>query len=414
MSRKPRIEKPERRQGVIRFEIPEDGLPVGHPARLLWNVLGSLDLSAFLATAKAVEGGVGRSTKSPRMMLTLWCYAISRGVGSAREIERQTSRDLAFRWITGERTISRQTLSNFRAKHSEAFEKLFTDVVGVLVSKGLLSLETVAVDGMRVRASASAPSFRRREALEQAKDQAALHLKAVLAQSDDPELSAKQRSVRIQKAREFQQRVDDALAVLQEMEARKSRPKSLRASTTDAEARVMKMADGGFRPGYNVQLATAGEVMGGPRTIVAVRVTNIGSDMQSLQPMVEQVADRAGELPARVLADANHANFTHVDALEERGVEVYVPPNKRTKTRVERPENRVSPAVRRWIERAETNEAKQLYRARASLCELPNAHFRSRYGMQQFRVRGLTKATSVAVLTAVTHNLLSHASKLMV
>lgn len=413
MSRKPRIEKPERRQGVIRFEIPEDGLPANHAARVLWNVLGSLELSAFLATAKAVEGGVGRSTKSPRMMLTLWCYAISRGIGSAREIERQTSRDLAFRWITGERTISRQTLSNFRAKHSAAFEKLFTDVVGVLVIKGLLSLETVAVDGMRVRASASAPSFRRCESLEQAKEQAALHLKAVLAQSDDPELSAKQRSVRIQKAREFQARVDDALAVLQEMEAQKRPPKRLRASTTDAEARVMKMADGGFRPAFNVQLATAGHVMGGPRTVVAVRVTNVGSDMQSLRPMTEQISERAGELPKRVLADANHANFEHIEALERQGVEVYVPPNKRTITRVERSDRNLSEEVRRWMARAKTPEAKELYRARASLCELPNAHFRSRYGMQQFLVRGLSKATTVALLTAITHNLLSHATNLL-
>lgn len=224
MSRKPRIERLERTQGVIRFEIPEDGLPPDHPARLLWSVLGSLDLSAFLANARALEGGAGRSTKSPRMMLTLWCYAISRGIGSAREIERLTEQDLAFRWITGERSISRQTLSNFRAKHSEALEKLFTDVVGVLLNKGLLSLDTVALDGMRVRASASAPSFRQCKALEQAKEQATLHLKAVLAQTDDPELSAKQKSVRIQKAREFQKRVDDALAVLEQMRAQKRPP----------------------------------------------------------------------------------------------------------------------------------------------------------------------------------------------
>jgi transposase len=413
MSRKPRIERLERTQGVIRFEIPEDGLPPDHPARLLWSVLGSFDLSAFLVNARALEGGAGRSTKSPRMMLALWCYAISRGIGSAREIERLTEQDLAFRWITGERSISRQTLSNFRAKHSEAMEKLFTDVVGVLLNKGLLSLDTVAVDGMRVRASASAPSFRRCEALEQAKEQAALHLKAVLAQTDDPELSAKQKSVRIQKAREFQKRVDDALAVLEQMEAQKRPPKSLRASTTDAEARVMKMADGGFRPGFNVQLATAGDVTSGVRTVVAVRVTNVGSDMQSLEPMVQQLADRAGRLPGRVLADANHANFAHVEALERRGVEVYVPPNKTTKTRTERSDTLVSEEVHRWTRRMDTPEAEELYRARASLCELSNAHFRSRYGMQQFLVRGLRKATAVALLTAVTHNVLSHASKLL-
>ena len=175
----------------------------------------------------------------------------------------------------------------------------------------------------------------------------------------------------------------------------------------------MKMANGGFRPAFNVQLATAGDPMSGPRTIVAVRVTNVGSDMRTLQPVVEQIAERAGRLPDRVLADANHANHAHVDALESQGVELYIPPQRGSKTTGRPSWRKLTTFVEQWIERMQTPEAKRLYRGRASLAELPNAQFRWRYGMEQFLVRGLAKATSVALLTALTHNILTHATKLL-
>ena len=100
---KARIAEPQRRQGVIRFEMPEDTLPPTHPARVLWEVIGTLDLSAFLAGVKAVDGTVGRKTLSPRMKLALWLYAISNGVGSAREIARLVRTDDAYRWMVGDR-----------------------------------------------------------------------------------------------------------------------------------------------------------------------------------------------------------------------------------------------------------------------------------------------------------------------
>jgi hypothetical protein len=142
----------------------------------------------------------------------------------------------------------------------------------------------VAIDGMRVRANASAPSFRREASLEELREQAALHLKAVLARADDPGLSTRQRAARAANVRDFQRRVDAALEVVGRLnETRKPGSKPARASSTDSEARVMKMADGGFRPAMNVQMATAGSVMGGPRTIVAVGVNNVGSDMGTLK-----------------------------------------------------------------------------------------------------------------------------------
>ncbi|HEY6544447.1 MAG TPA: IS1182 family transposase [Dokdonella sp.] len=404
---KPRVTHPVRNQGEIRFELPEDALSPEHPARVLWSVLSRMDLSAFLDDARAVEGGSGRPTSSPRMLLTLWTYAISRGVGSAREIERLTRTDVAYQWIVGDQRPGRSTIAAFRVEHLAALDRLLTDVLAALMQQGVLSLETVAIDGMRVRANASAPSFRRDASLEELREQAALHLKAVLAEADDPALSARQRAARIAKARDFQQRVDCALKVVGELNAaRKPGSKPARASSTDPQARVMKMGDGGFRPGMNVQMATAGDAIGGPRTIVAVGVSNVGSDMGTLAPLVEQIERRTGELPENVLADANHANHDAITALTQQGVDVLIPVPERTR------KSGGAPEIEAWRARMQTPEAKQIYRARASLCELTNANAR-RMGMTQLLVRGIEKATGVVLLTAIAHDVLTHATALL-
>jgi hypothetical protein len=341
------------------------------------------------------------------MLLTLWLYAISVGIGSAREIVRRTRSDDAFRWIVGDETVSHARLSTFRAAEGVALDKLFTNVLGVLLHKGLVSLDLVAQDGTRVRASASAPSFRREASLEECREQAALHLKVVLVEADDPEATAAERAARIAGARDYQERVDAALIAVQELcEEGKEDP---RASTTDADARVMKMADGGYRPGYNIQMATAGSPQGGSRTIVGVLVTNIGSDMGSVTPMLDQIEDRTGALPKVLLADANHAKHDCLRACAERGVEALISVPSRSQKAG--PNADLDPAVCAWRERMCTDEAKRLFRARASLCELSNAHLKQHHGVAQVLVRGLEKVTCVAMLAALAANLVQHASK---
>lgn len=268
---KPRIAEPVRNQGVLRFEIPEDALPPTHPARVLWDVTGTLDLSRFLVGIKAVEGTAGRRALSPRMKLTLWLYAVSQGVGSAREIARLVESDCVYRWIVGSLEVKHDTLSGFRRCQGAALDGLMTDILASLLHKGVLSLDVVAQDGMRVRACATAPSFRSYGSLLACREQAALHLKAVLAEADDPEVSGRCRVAREAAARDFQRRVEEAIKTVKEL--REQNPDRVaRASTTDAKARVMKMADGGFRPAYNVRMATAGSPLGGPRTKVGVQV----------------------------------------------------------------------------------------------------------------------------------------------
>lgn len=403
------MREPFRGQGVMRFEIPEDALAADHRARLLWRAVETLDLSAFSAGAKAVEGHVGRPLASVGMLLSLWLYAISIGVGSARAIERLTKSDEAFRWIVGDQKVSHARLSQFRIGHGEALDKLFTDVLGALLHKRLVSLALVAQDGTRVRASATAPSFRREESLDECREQAALHVRAVLAEADDPETTEAEKAARLGAARDYERRVDEALAVVREL--RQQGKEEPRASTTDAEARVMKMADGGYRPGYNVQMATAGSEMGGPRTVVAVQVTNVGSDMGSVTPMVQQIRERTNALPNVLLADANHAKHECIRTCAERGVEALSAVPIRSAKAGPNADN--DPAIRAWRERMQTNEGKRLMRARASLCELSNAHLKMHHGVARVLVRGIQKVTCVALLAALTANLVQHAAALL-
>lgn len=411
---KPRIEEPQRMQGEMRFEVPDDAVSEVHEARTLWNLLGTLDLTAFGAKSASVEGKAGRSLKSPRMLLTLWLYAIARGVGSAREIARLTKSDLVYRWIVGDVDVSHHKLSQFRVGHGEALNMLMTNVLASLMEKGLLSLDLVAQDGTRTRAAATAPSFRTYGSLLQCREQAALHLKAVLAAADDPEYTKAQHARRAAAARDFQERVEAAIATVAELQTRRKPSEGpARASTTDAEARNMKMGDGGFRPAYNVQYAVAGSELGGPRTVVGVQVTNVGSDMGSLTPMSEQIEQRTGELPKTVLADGGFSKHEDIAKLRGKGVDVLVPPPENAKPIEQLRQEGADPEVIAWRERMETAEAQRAYRARAGLCELTNAHQKDHHGIAQFLVKGLEKVTCVVLLSALTSNLLQNASHLL-
>jgi len=406
---KVRTSEPQRAQGVIRFEIPEETLPADHRARLLWRIVSQLELSSFLSEAKALEGHQGRDQTSVQMLLTLWLYAISVNVGSGREIERRLASDPAFQWIVGDKRVGRTTINEFRVRHPKAIEKVFTDVLGVLMSKGLVSLDVVAQDGTRVRASASSPSFRSASALSDCRRQAALHLRAVLAQADETD-NVQQQRAREAKARDFQRRVDEAAAVVRELQDGNFSGKTVRASTTDAEARVMKMPGSGFAPAYNVQLATAGDPEGGARTIVGVRVTNVGSDYGSVGPMIDDIERKCGKRPTILLADNGHASSADIQAAVDRGVTAFIAPQERSMTKPPNPLE--DPAIASWRERMRTDEAKQQMRGRASLCELSNAHIKTRFSMASLLVRGLTKVTCMVLLSALTANLVAHAAAL--
>lgn len=393
-------------------------VPQDHPARAIWGLLDNLDLSAFYSSIKAVLDRPGRPATDPQVLLAVWLLGTVEGVGSARRLARLCEEHDAYRWICGGVPINYHMLSDFRVAHQAALDGLLTQIIASLMAAGAVTLEKVAQDGMRVRASAGASSFRRQERLEGCLEEARAQV-ARLAQErehPDPGVSKREQRARERAARERVERVEQALAYLpQAQEAKERQQQTLttakrpkvtapRTSTTDPQARVMKMPDGGFRPAYNVELATD-KAKG---VIVGVAVTAEGTDAGQALPMEEQVVKRTGQHPGAYLMDGGFATQENITTLEERGVTVYAPVRlPRNKPEGERYQPRYgdSPQVVRWRQRMATQEAKAVYKERGSTAEWANAQVRQ-HGVSQFRVRGLVKVTTVMLLVAVAHNLL--------
>lgn len=383
-------------------------LPAEDSARIAWEYVCGLDLSAITDRIAAVEGGPGAAPADPRILMSLWLYAVIREVGSARRLNELCVRDIGFRWICGGVSMNYHTLADFRTAHVEVLDQILTQSVATLMHEGLVSLRRVAQDGMKVRANAGAASFRRKPTLQeclQAAESQLAQLQADLAA--DPGREHRREQAAQQRALEERaERIRQALAQHAEIEAAKKKEdkEKARASTTDADARVMKMADGGFRPAFNVQLATATDSL----IITGVEVTNSGGDQGQLAPMVEQHQERYAERPAEMLADGGFVKKDDIDELEppQGATTVYAPvmkskdPNRDPHT----PRDDDSPAVAQWRQRMATPEAKEIYKQRAATAECANAHFRNR-GLQRFLVRGLSKVKAVVLWFAVAHNL---------
>lgn len=250
-------------------------------------------------------------------LVSLWLFATSEGVGSGRQLARLCERDDAYRWICGGVAVNQHTLSDFRVQHGKRLDESLTQLLGVLMHKGLARLERVSQDGVRVRAHAGAASFRRRTGLQRCLKDARHQVKQAraLLDRDDATRSDRQRAAQERAVRERQQLVQEALDELKVVQAMRGlqdddeETESLRASTTDPEARVMRMADGGFRPGYNVQLATDAD----SRIIVGVRVTNSGSDLGQMTPMLEEIEQRPGRKPGQMLVDGGHVSLDQIE-----------------------------------------------------------------------------------------------------
>jgi transposase len=325
----PRLRLAERHQGEFRLVILDNLLPADHQVRVVWDYVCRVDLAPILAKIQAVEGKPGRDTTDPRILLCLWLYATLEGIGSARELDRLCTEHLAFMWICGGVSVNYHLLADFRVEHAEVLDQLLTHSVAVLRSEGLVDLERVAQDGMRVRASAGASSFRRRGKLEgylQEAHQQVERLKNEL-QHDPAAPNKKRQAARERAAREKVERLEHALVELEKIEAaREERKKGskdqARASSTDPEARKTKMPDGGFRPAYNAQLATDTA----SRIIVGVDMTNAVSDGGQLGPMLDEIKERHDQTPKEYLVDGGYTSRDDINyAATEHKVTVYAP-----------------------------------------------------------------------------------------
>jgi transposase len=385
----------------------ESLLPPDHAARAVWEFVESLDLSPLYAKVQSVEGSAGRPAIDPRIYMALWLYATIEGVGSARALERLTHQHDAYRWILGGVSVNHHSLSDFRVRHGEFLDQVLTQSVAVLMEQELVKLNRVSQDGIRVRASAGAASFRRRPSLERCLQEAQEQVERLRAELEkDPEATNRRQAAARQRAAEDRQRrVQAALDQMSDVAAKKPAAErdEARVSTTDADARVMKMGDGGFRPAYNGQFAVDTET----QIVVGVDVSNRGSDQGQLVPMLEQLKKRYDLIPPQSLVDGGFAGLKDIEKASEMGTEVFAPVAK-PKDEMRDPYvplSTDSPAIARWRQRMGTTEAKEIYKQRASTVECVNAQARNR-GLQRLLVRGLDKARAVLLWFAIAHNLM--------
>jgi len=393
-------------------------LPPDHVARTVWTYVDGLDLTPLLDRVKAVAGRPGQPAIDPRILLSLWLLATLDGVGSARELDRLTRQHLAYEWLCGRVSVNYHTLSDFRSNNADFLSGLLTQSVATLLQQGLVDLEEIAQDGMRTRANAGAKTFRREKSLQECLEKAERQVAALQTQldEDDGAVSRRQQAARERAARERQERIAEALRQREQLAQRREeiqKEKGVksktepRASTTDPEARNMKMPDGGFRPAYNVEFATDT----GSGMVVGVDVVNVGSDSGQLLPMIEQIEERYEKTPERVLADGDFAKLEDIETLDTKyEIDVYAPIKNAEKEKTKgndpyQPKPKDSPSVGAWRQRMGTEEAKTIYKRRAATAEWTNARARN-WGLRQFLVRGLAKVRGVALLHALTHNLM--------
>ena len=409
----PRLQVPNREQVAFRASCWNDLLPPDHQARIVWDYVRSLDLWPLLQPIKAVEGRPGHPPIDPRILMSLWLYATLRGVGSARELERRAQTDLPFQWICGDVSVNYHTLADFRTAHVEFLDRLLTRGVASLMDQELVTLDRVAQDGMKVRASAGAASFRRRPTLEEHLAAAQAQLAALKAEleADPAAAQTRQKAAQQRAAEDRAARLQQALEQLTLVEAKKDAADKdkARASSTDPEARVMKMADGGYRPAYNVQLATDTAT----QVITGVEVTNSGGDQGQMAPMVEQHQQRYERTPDEMLVDGGFVKKDDITAVSapQGTTTVYAPVqvSKTDQRNPHTPRSDDSPAVAEWRQRMATDEAKEIYKERAATAECVNAQARNR-NLYQVRVRGRPKVLAVVLWYVLAHNLMRMAA----
>ena len=434
-----------------------------HPARGIWAMVMQLDLKELEEKIRSVEGRAGQSSFDPRMLMALWIYSYSEGIGSARELSRMCGYEPGCQWLTGMAEVNYHTLADFRAQHKKELDRIFTQVLGLLSAEGLIEMKRITHDGTKIKAHAASKSFHRRKRLRDHLQMARKHVEA-MSKPETADLTARMIEAQKRANRDKQQRLEEALKELEQLQRERGDP-DVRVSETDPEARVMKQADGGFAPSYNVQIST--DAAHG--IIVGVEVTQAGNDCDQLEDAIQRVQDNTGQKPEQVLVDGGYTNKNaNIDlngpvvdnnaeaSLRGRGIQPAFYPSqfryeettdtfrcpadkilprvdkhqregrveyayrasakdcsscpfqdqccpKSSPRRVMRIEH--SAAVQAFRRKMATEPARQLYRTRAQIAEFPHAWLKEKLGLRQFRLRGRIKAGVEALWVCLTYNI---------
>lgn len=407
-----RLREPRRNQISLQAVDIESLIGEDHLVRLIWSYVEELDLSELENRIKARGDRPGHPATSPRLLLALWLYATTEGVGSARALERLCQNHDAYRWLCGGVSLNHHLLADFRVGCEKLLDRLLCEHLAALAKAGLVDLETLAQDGVRVRANAGAASFRREATLDKHLAQAEAVVEDLKGEVDARSDASNQRTraSKERAARERLARVKAAQTALAEIkQQRKERedkrgngkkPKEPRASTTDPDARVMKMADGGFRPAYNVQVTSAA----GQPIVADIKICNTGSDRGLLRPMLERQRTRPGGLPKNHLVDGGFGSAEDIEWAHAEGIDIFCPPTQsKHGTDPYLPRRGDGPGVLAWRARMQSEEGKARYKPR-SICECIHARWRN-WDLRQLTVRGFEKVRAVVLWYALANNL---------
>ena len=420
-----------------------DWLAEGHLAYFVSDLVDELDLSELYAAYRPADSP-GQPAFHPRMMTKLLLYGYCVGVPSSRRIEERTHTDVAFRLLAAGDHPDHDTICEFRSRHLEALSRLFVEVLLVCRQAGLVKLGHVALDSTKVKANASkhkAMSYARmgeaekeleaqvRELLEKARqvdeEQDRRYGKGKRGDELPEELRFRQRRLeKIREAKEALERQAREEALLQgkaddepEPPARRGRkpvhppgvPKpSDQHNFTDPESRIMKdTGTKGFVQGYNAQAVVDSTA----QVIVAAQVSSEPNDKRQVEPAVEQIEENLGELPKELSADAGYYSESNVIALQEAGVEAFIPPQKQSHTSKALPPARgrmpKGLSVKdRMLRKLRTRRGRDKYSKRKEVAEPVFGQIKGPRGFRQFLLRGIRKVRAEWRPICLTHNIL--------
>src|SRR6267154_1364847 len=265
----PRLVAIDRRQLLLRTVDVEKLVDDGHCVRSIWALVGRLDLRLYHAQIAAVEGIAGREHTDPQLLISLWLYAYSRGICSARELARQCEYEPGCQWLCGMQPVSHRTLSGFRSDNKAGLDDLFAQVLGLLSAEGLITLERVTLDGTKIKANAGGNTFRRHEKIAAHLELARQQVRILNAEGEEKETTAnRQAAARRRAARQRASRLEAAVREVERLQQEKKHNRKdfvARASSTDPDAHVMRNGEGGTVPSYNVQAHRRDPRPGGER-----------------------------------------------------------------------------------------------------------------------------------------------------
>ena len=473
-----RVAQVDRDQFIMRPMDVDKLIDEAHPARAIWEFVGRQNLDLFYKDIKAVEGVAGRECWDPRMMITIWVYAYSEGISSAREISRLLEYNPAFQWISGMNVVNHHSLSDFRVEYGEALTRLFTEVLGAMSSEGLITMTRITQDGTKIEASASSSRFRRETTIREHLKLAEEQVKA-MEQSAEQEVSKRVEKARQRAAREKKERMEKALRELEKVRASKHGQKEkedARVSMSDPDSRVMKQANGGFKPSYNLQISTDSE----QKVIVGMTISQSGTDVGELGAAIDKVKQTTGALPEQVVVDGAYVSASNIVMMEEKKIEMIGPvPDNEAKTAGLKSNSKISqeflaeafvynaatntftcpagsslryvgkqisgpnmchtyradfadcepctfkekccptnkatgravtrkeqlPEITRFLEKMQTDEARDIYKHRSEVAEFPNLWIKEKFKLRRFRLRGLPKVEIEALWACLAYNL---------